>query len=213
MPEIKLLVVDLDNTLCDTFHTLSKFQWLHAAKVLEKNGISKKKGDQMLRALGKHSFRAMTEKIGLDDRLKKVAISAYDDVDVSKLKLFKDAHAIIDYPMQKVLVTRGELKLQKSKIKHLGIKSKFKKIYFVNTFQNKKDTFKIILKDFKYKPGEILVIGDRIEEEIVDAKSLRMRTAFIDRPDWPSHPSLAKPDITVKSLEHMALQIDELRKK
>ncbi|HIH24060.1 TPA: hypothetical protein HA251_03440 [Candidatus Woesearchaeota archaeon] len=30
-----------------------------------------------------------------------------------------------------------------------------------------------------------------------------MHTAFIDRPDWPSHLSVARPDISVKNLEHL----------
>lgn len=213
MTKIKLLVVDLDNTLCDTFHTLSKWQWAHTAKVLESHGIPKDKSEQMLRSLGKYSFKTMMDKIGLDAKLKKIAIAAYDDVDVSKLKLFSDADAIINYPLPKVLVTRGERKLQRAKIKHLGIRLKFKKVYYVSTFDKKKDTFRLILKDFGYKPSEILVIGDRIEEEIKDAKSLRMKTAFINRPDWPSHPSAATPDISVKTLDHMATRIDEMQEK
>lgn len=198
--EVKLLVVDLDNTLCDTYHTLSKVQWVHAAKILEQHGIPKKKGEQMLRMLGKHSFRSTIQKLGLDERLQKVAIAAYDDVDVSNLKLFDDANAILECNMPKVLVTRGEEKLQRAKIKHLGIARKFKKIYYVKTFEDKASKFKLVQKDFKLRPKEMLVIGDRIEEEIKDANMLGMKTAFVDRPDWPSHPSVSKPDISVKNL-------------
>ena len=211
--DIKLLVVDLDNTLCDTFHTLSELQWVHAAKVLEKHGIPQKKGEQMLRMLGKHSFRSSIQKLGLDNRLQKIAIAAYDDVNVSHLKLFEDAQAILDCPIPKVLVTRGEKKLQRAKIKHLGIRKYFKKVYYVNTFDDKVGTFKKVKKDFKLQSKQMLVIGDRIEEEIKEANMLGMKTAFIERPDWPAHLSVSKPDVAVKTLWRLKEILGESCKK
>ena len=198
---VKLLIVDLDNTLCDTFHSLSKHQWEKAVKALRDDGVDPALLDHLRKQLGKKSFRSSIEP--LDERRKAIAIAAYDAVDVSKLRLYSDAQAILDVPLRKVLVTRGEITLQRAKIRHLKLRPHFAKVYHVPTFKEKREAFSAILKEFKVRPEETLVIGDRIEEEIKDGNSLGMHTAFIDRPDWPSHLSVARPDISVKNLEHL----------
>jgi FMN phosphatase YigB (HAD superfamily) len=210
LSSIKLLVIDLDNTLCDTFHTLSKMQWEKALAVLQRDGVERKTILRMRRQLGRHSFRSAVQR--LDKRRQRLAIRAYDDVDVRTLRLYGDAMALLRLPLPKVLVTRGERRLQREKIHHLGIRRFFRRVYHVPTFDQKRSAFRKVLKDFRLEPHEALVIGDRIEEEIKDAKSLRIPTAFIDRPGWPSHPSAAKPDLTVKSLAYIAQHLKEERK-
>jgi FMN phosphatase YigB (HAD superfamily) len=205
--QVRLLVVDLDNTLCDTFHTLSKRQWKNALDALAKDGVDAKTMAHLRKELGKRSFRSTL--LGLSPARQRLALKAYDDLDVKPLRLYDDAHALLDLPIQKVLVTRGERGLQTRKITHLKIQRYFKKIYYVPTFGRKKDTFKKVLRDFRLTPKQALVIGDRIEEEILDAKQLGLPAAFIDRPDWPSHPSVETPDLSVKSLEKIA---DRLKK-
>src|SRR5689334_13929584 len=103
----KLLIVDMDNTLCDTFHTLSKNQWEGAAKALRNEGWPDK-ADQLLKMLGKSSFVHTMQRLEFTERQRAVAMRNYDKVPVNKLKLFDDAPALMDIPIPKVLVTRGE---------------------------------------------------------------------------------------------------------
>jgi HAD superfamily hydrolase (TIGR01509 family) len=206
MRGVKILIVDMDNTICDTFHTLSKRQWESVVKTLEKRGYTTQAA-VFKRKLGKQSFKTTLEQAKLPTEAQLAAMQAYDDLDVKHLKLYSDAKAILDLDIPKVLVTRGDKKLQAAKIRHLGIAKRFKRIYYVPTMEKKEAALKQVLKDFKVKPKECLVIGDRIEEEILEGMKLGMLTALIDRPDWPTH-RIAKPTISAKSLYVIA---DRLR--
>jgi len=199
--KVKLLIIDLDNTLCDTFHTLSLHQWEKAARALEKDGRVRQ-ADALRGEFGKASFSLEQLKMPMEER--RIAIKAYDAVRVKTLTLFPDAKAIMSHPLPKVLVTRGERKLQDEKVAHLKLQKYFKEIYLVPTFKSKKDAFKAILKRHNLKPGEALVIGDRVEEEIKDANQLRMPSCLVRRPMWPTHKGVAKPTITVRSLRAIA---------
>lgn len=199
----KLLIVDLDNTICDTFHTLSKHQWEKAAKVLETRGY-RKDAAVFRRNFGKHSFKYTMEQLKLPQKERDLAVHAYDSVDVKPLKLYSDAHAILDLDIPKVLVTRGERRLQIKKLAHLKVRKHFEGIYYIKTFQSKQDAFKEILQKFKVERKDAFVIGDRIEEEILDANRMGIRSCLVKRPNWPTHKGIAKPSITVKSLYSLA---------
>jgi FMN phosphatase YigB (HAD superfamily) len=204
--KIKLLIVDLDNTLCDTFHTLSKSQWERAAKVLESKGYAQH-AKVFRKNFGKHSFKYTMEQLKLPKKERDLAVHAYDSVSVTPLKLYDDAHGILDLAIPKVLVTRGEKSLQLKKLKHLKLRKYFGGIYHISTFQEKAVAFKEIIKTYKLKPSEVLVIGDRIEEEILDANKLKMPSCLVLRPNWPIHKGVAKPTITVKSLYVLAKKL------
>src|SRR5258708_2564545 len=118
---IKLLIIDMDNTLCDTFHTLSKQQWENVAKAFERKGWTKQA--QLLRKnLGKFGFVHTLARADFTDEERKYAVKIYDQVDVKPLKLYPDAHAIMEVNIPKVLVTRGEKSLQIKKIKRIGVR-------------------------------------------------------------------------------------------
>jgi FMN phosphatase YigB (HAD superfamily) len=199
---IKLLIVDLDNTLCDTFHSLSRVQWHRAADALAKRGW-KKEARQLRSYLGKVGFVRATELLHLTAEQQRIGIRQYDKVSVKNLKLYDDAQAILSLPIPKVLVTRGEKELQLKKIKHLRLRKYFEGIYYVNTFGSKKTAFENILKRFHRKPHEALVIGDRAEEEIKDANELGIASVLVLRPEWPVTRKY-KATFTVKSLRRVS---------
>lgn len=198
--KVKLLIVDMDNTLCDTFHSLSKHQWAKVEKVLAKRG-HKDHALVFRKNFGRFSFKHTLEQLKLPKAERELAVRTYDAVNVRTLTLYPDAQAILDLDMPKVLVTRGEKKLQLAKIKHLKLKKHFDGIYYIPTFMEKKDAFRNIMKKYKLKPSQCLVIGDRIEEEIKDANKLKIPSILVRRPGWPVHKGIATPDLTVKSLK------------
>jgi putative hydrolase of the HAD superfamily len=199
---IKLLIVDMDNTLCDTFHTLSKVQWEKAAKVLDRNGYTAH-ARVFRKNLGRFSFKHTIEQLNLPEKERALAVKAYDSVAVKHLRLYKDANGILDLPFKKVLVTRGEVSLQRKKLRHLKIRKHFDAAYYIPTFKPKEEAFRKILKIHRLKPHEALVIGDRIEEEIKDANKLGIPSVLVRRPDWPVHRGIAFPTITINSLHSL----------
>lgn len=207
LKDIKLLLIDMDNTLCDTHHSLSIPQWKKVEKTLVAMG-KPDHADTFRKAFGKFSFMHTLESLDMSKSEKIKCIKAYDSVDVKNLELYPDAKYIFNLEMTKVLVTRGEPELQRRKIKHLGIAEYFDKIYFVHTFDSKRDAFKKAMRDFKVKSGECLAIGDRIEEEILDANELHIPSVLVRRPDWPVHKDHGRPDMTVRSLEAVAKRLN-----
>jgi len=204
--DIKLLIVDMDNTLCDTHHTLSIPQWRRVETALVKAG-KPEHAKAFRKAFGKFSFVKTLESLKMTKEEQRFCVKVYDDVDIRELRLFSDASFILSLNkkiVKKVLVTRGEPRLQERKIRQLGIRKYFDKVYPVHTFETKTDAFKEAMEYFGVKPHECLVIGDRIEEEIKDANKLGIPSVLVRRPDWPIHKGIAKPDRTVRSLRSVA---------
>ena len=198
--KIKLLIVDMDNCLCDTFHTLSKPQWEHVERSLIEKGWGEY-AELLKKNFGKHGFKYVLERSGMTDEQVKFAIQVYDDVDVSPLQLFPDAQAILGCHMPKILITRGEPSLQKQKIAHLDLRKHFDEIIIIDTFHTKTETIAEIMQKRDLAPQEGLIIGDRIEEEISDGKKLGIPAVLVRRPDWPVAKANFEPDFIVDNLE------------
>lgn len=104
----------MDNTLCDTYHTLTIRQWNFVADGFEKKGrldVAK----ALRRRAGKQSFISVLKDLELSEQEKRFAVKRYDDNPVKNLKLFPDANAILATPIPKILMTRGEKILQQKK--------------------------------------------------------------------------------------------------
>jgi len=153
---------------------------------------------------GKHSFLHSLKSARLTPTQIRFAIRVYDAVDVTKLTLFPDAGSLLAVPLSKILLSRGEPSLQRKKIKHLKIRSQFSEVRIVPTFERKHAVLQDILAEHNLHPKEALVIGDRIEEEIADARSLGIPAVLVRRPDWPVGKSRVKPDMVVRDLHVIA---------
>ncbi len=200
---IKLLIIDMDNTLADTFHTLSKPQWEHVERAMRERGMDAY-ADTLTENFGKKGFKATLESTDMTREQIEFAIAVYDDVDVSPLALFPDARAILNTPLPKVLLSRGEPELQWKKIRHLRIEKDFDEIIVIDTFETKRDALSSILDRHKLRPEEALIIGDRTEEEIEDGNRLGIPTVLVKRPGRPVHECDCTPDMVVTDLHEVA---------
>jgi FMN phosphatase YigB (HAD superfamily) len=205
---IRLLIIDLDNTLCDTLHTLSKKQWTKVSAAFRRRGWVRE-ARVLDRELGKYGFLHTLQKAGLSEEQIRFAIRIYDKADVRTLKLFPDAKALLGVPLHKALLSRGEQRLQRRKIRHLKIAVFFDDIHITPTFQGKEDALRAILQRHRVRPREALVIGDRVEEEISAAKRLRIPCVLVRRPDWPIGKHRVKPDLVVRDLRIVANRLRE----
>lgn len=205
--KIRLLIIDLDNTLCDTFHTLSKPQWEFVKKKLVEKGWDEP-AELLEKNFGKKGFKTTLEESGMSPEQMEYAIEQYDDVDVSPLELFPDATYVLDLDIPKVLLSRGEPELQERKIAHLDLRKQFRDIEIVDTFHTKTDAIRDIVRRHDVRPDEALIVGDRLEEEIMDGNRLGIPAVLVRRPDWPVHEGSARPDLVVENLKQL---VDRLR--
>ncbi len=203
---VRLLIVDMDNTLCDTFHTLSARQWELVASSFEKRG-EKDIARGIRSRFGRESFVKTLRELHLTDEQRRFAVRVYDRNPVGSLRLFPDAHALLELAVPKALLSRGEPALQRRKIRHLGIARHFDDIVIVDTFRTKTQAIKDILKRHEARPGDALIIGDRIEEEIADGRRLGVPTALVRRRGWKPGKHVVEPDVTVRSLETIAKRL------
>lgn len=88
------------------------------------------------------------------------------------IDLLKDLYK--DYEL--ALVTLGQKDLQLQKLKKAGIQPHYFSKIIVGQGKNKKSEYEQILKEFKVKPQEIFVCGDRVPVDLTPAKQLGMKT-------------------------------------
>lgn len=124
----------------------------------------------------------------LDDTLYDKSGQIGEDINkIESIKPFEDAIEILKYPgFLKVLVSlakNGE-EIQMKKLKVLGILSYFDKILFCKDKEGKKRLFEMVLNEYKIKPKETFVIGDRIDSEIRYGNMLGCITVFFKRNKW-----------------------------
>jgi putative hydrolase of the HAD superfamily len=199
---VKLLIIDLDNTLCDTHGTLTPAQWNIVADDMRKQGLDTQ-AKQLLGQLGKTGFAATVKTLALTDKQLVRAVRTFSRVDVTPLRLFPDALPLLKLPITKVLVTRGERNVQSRKLKHLGILKLVDKVYVVPTFSKKRDYLKQALTDFNVWAADALVIGDRVQEEIIDGNGLQIPTILVRRKGWRIAPGV-QPTMTTWDLRTIA---------
>lgn len=88
------------------------------------------------------------------------------------IDLLKDLYK--DYEL--ALVTLGQKDLQLQKLKKAGIQPQYFSKIIVGQGKNKKAEYEQILKEFRVKPQETFVCGDRVPVDLTPAKELGMKT-------------------------------------
>lgn len=129
-------------------------------------------------------FEKVADHYQFDQELKRDGLKICLDLDYhGEMKPFDDYLLTKALPLDKFLVTAGYTKLQKSKIKQLGVEKDFKEIFIPDPAKSnlsKTDVFKEILQKYHYEPKDVLVIGDNPEAEIAAAKELEIETFLYD---------------------------------
>lgn len=191
---IKLIACDLDDTLTPEIEFV-KSGFLACASVLEKScGISKDKAYeafwQAFKVSSKHVFDRALEKLGLSDlrlknklvetyRYRKPNINFYPDVP-DFLKTAKNRNLPL------AIITDGDAKTQKNKIKALGAEKFFKRIILTGELgadfcKPSPKPFELLISHFKIEPSEMLYIGDNPLKDFYISSILPIKTARIVR--------------------------------
>lgn len=178
----KALIFDLDDTIYPTKSIADKmFAALYA---LIQNHVNQDDFEKIKEDLLTSPFQKVADRYQFSKELKEQGMKLSEEMEYNEpIKLFDDYLLVKDLKIDKFLVTAGYTKLQKSKIKQLGIEKDFIEIFIsdpAKTGGDKKEVFEQILTKYHYQPSEVLVIGDNPEAEIAAAKELDIKTYLYD---------------------------------
>ena len=181
----KALIFDLDNTIYPVSSiTEHLFQDLFNLISQTSSGISGEDQQSAKYELTRRPFHLVAEKFNFSDELKNYGTELLESVEYDlPIQAFHDYHSVKTITLKKFLVTIGFTKLQRSKIKMLGIAADFDEIHIVDpelSVQTKKDVFGDIMNRHSYNPEDLLVIGDDPESEIKAAIALGIDTFLFD---------------------------------
>ena len=228
-PLIECVIFDLDDTLYDCFGQRVRLTHRHAAAAMVKAGL-RADVEAVYRARMKafrddptlrHIDDVVCRRFGRDDKESRECISeasrdAYFNCPVGKLTLFRGSlpliHDLRKRGVRIFVVTFGEPRIQRAKVRALGLESEpaIEAIYYAD--RSKAVTKDIALRQIKEKTrlpaGHILVVGDRPLSEIRAGKSLRMHTVRLRRGEFAAqHP--AGPEETA---DYEVRSISEVRR-
>jgi putative hydrolase of the HAD superfamily len=193
MTAIKCIAFDLDDTLLDTSQLLVPMAALRACEEMIHHGVRSDidtclawRAHKAAELSHQEIFGGFIAKYGstTPNIALQGAMKAFYNPEVPlKLPLMEGAETNLKILTEKYilfLVTSGEPETQMKKIKALQIESYFRKIYLVNNFKNetKKDAFLDILSTERLQAEELLSIGNRLSQEIRQAKLCGARTCY-----------------------------------
>lgn len=127
-------------------------------------------------------------------------------LDNENAHLYKGTEQVLEYLDEKgvkLALVSGTNKeeFRRQQLNEFGIYPYFSYIDFLPHSDTK--NFQPILKQFKVKPEEVLVVGDRITSEIKEAKKLGMKTCRVLRgpeKNFVPENELETPDYTIEEL-------------
>ena len=179
----KVLILDLDNTV---FPVSAIGDELFGAlfQMIRNNGEYQGDFGDIRREIMRRPLLLIAKDFSFKEVLTKECLTLFEDMAYSKpIETFKDYPEIRKYPCKKYLVTTGFPKLQKSKIKQLGIENDFEGIFVVdpvNSNLTKKDVFQQIISENNYPIEDVLVVGDDLNSEIKAGVELGIETVLYD---------------------------------
>ncbi len=193
MSSFKCIAFDLDDTLLDTSQLLVPVAARRACEAMLAAGVASDIDICLQWRAMKASELSHTEIFTqfikthgspTADLALQGALKAFYNPEVpGHLPLIEGAEENLKFLAQKYslyLVTSGEPEAQAKKIKALNVEKYFRKIYLVNNFkqEQKKDAFTDILRIEKILPNELLSIGNRLAQEIRQAKMCGAHTCY-----------------------------------
>jgi putative hydrolase of the HAD superfamily len=196
---IKLLIFDLDNTLFDTYTQLGINVVEKMIVQLRKFGLTKEQERVLREKYHITGFRILANQLGFSEEMKHIGMETYKNMDLSQIKPFDDVKLIPALKQKKTLVTSGLKDVQMRKVEILGLDGVFDEVAVdeSSSHENKQRIFVGMMKKYKAKPAETMIIGDNPESELAAGNNLGIITVqMLRRPDMLK----GKADYHVKDL-------------
>ncbi len=188
-----LIIFDLDDTLIDTLGSITPQKLKKAVEKMEVLGLRLKNKELELNSLLKFDQTSPSCKLSVEkflekyDKKKYLSIALqeiYNELDPSiKILPQKNALKILKDLRKRhllALVTVGEKDIQYTKLKNAGIDCSLFSIIDV-VKEGKGPSYKKIIDTLKAKPEKTLVIGDKVEGDLLPAKKLDCITVFVKK--------------------------------
>ena len=187
---IRTLICDLDNTLfpARTVPRAAVEPALDRVRLANRTGprISDARLDEALEACWDRAFDEVARLYDLPEALCHAWEMAATELEVTApLELYADVDVLWSLPLRRFLVTTGYRRFQESKIRALGLASRFEAIYIDalgETHRSGKETlFRQILSEQQADVPETAVLGDSAEGELLAGERLGLWTIQILR--------------------------------
>jgi FMN phosphatase YigB (HAD superfamily) len=223
-PVIRCVIFDLDDTLYDCLGQRVHVTHRYAAQAMVKAGLKADteavyrarmrafRQDPMLR----HIDAEVTRHFGAEnpEEISRIAREAYFNCPVGKLALFPGSLPLLRFlakrGVRNFIVSFGEPKIQRAKVKALGLDEEpsVEKIYFAdrNNVLTKEAAFRKIQKRTRLRPDDILIVGDRPAREIRAGRELGMHTVRLRHGEFKSQVPIGpeeEPDYQVRSISEV----------
>lgn len=199
---VKVIVFDLDDTLFDTLGQLVKPATKETCQAMISAGLNASLDDciQQRNEIFKNNprdniYRLLVNHFGTNDNentdsIVTAGFEAFHNRKVEEeITPFEHTHQTLqslkaNYPL--FLVTLGNPPTQQKKVKRLGLEEFFEKIFYVDVAQShsKKEAFQTIMNQYDLTPDSFLCIGNRIDTELKDGKTLGMQTILMKHGEY-----------------------------
>ncbi len=188
MSKINAIIFDLDDTLYDN-NPLTDIALKQAVEDMIKNGLNCNFEEAILKIREiikndptKDRFFEIVRYFGpFNEQIIKIGKEKYYNAKFDKVDPFPDTIKTLDKlknNFKLILITSGSRSQQNKKIDILGIRNYFNYI-FIDELNEKEHLFSLTINLLKLIPEEILVVGDRIDQEIEIGNKLGMKTIRI----------------------------------
>jgi FMN phosphatase YigB (HAD superfamily) len=212
-----LIILDLDDTLIDTFGSYLPFKLRLALKAMITAGLkinSENEAFERITALnlsagkGKLAIKKFVEEVGWDENIFNVGIDTYygEVKEPIQINTLPNSLEVLEDLSQKnilALVSYGDEKEQYNKLHSAGIKEEWFRKIIITTEYDKTLHYQELLKEFSINPKDAIAIGDKFEGDLLPAKKLGLKTI---------HFMHGRGKINPPSLESVDYQIDNILK-
>jgi uncharacterized cofD-like protein len=186
--KINAIIFDLDDTLFDCTGLLVEASRRRAARAMIEAGLpcTEEEAYQLQKTLTErygpycHVFDEIAKKYNMDHSLVERAFHAYNSGEVANIKPFPDVIPTLEQLKSEgyklFLVTTGVHERQKNKIELLGLGPYFDQVVINDQEVGLllEEAFRDLLETYDFSPSEVVVVGDRIGEELRIASDLGM---------------------------------------
>ena len=214
-----LLIFDLDDTLIETTTFLTARKLKQALIKMVEAGLSVRdmvKAQEMLLRMNlgatgtRDLLKEFVELYGGQETHFKLGMEQIEKVDLDQFDIEPDSDVIdlleeLKERFLLALVTRGKEKMQREKLRVYGLDDALFCEVVVTPIFDKGVHYKRIAKKLNVNPQEVVVIGDRIDADLADAKRLSMATVHIRRGRGANY------EYKGEIVDHTIYELSELR--
>lgn len=212
----RAIIFDLDDTLADTFSLLIEpLEREAAARMVEAEAGGWEAGELaeiLLRLRRERPERLEEELAGLvSGAAMDARRSALAEVPAERLRLDPEIRALLRdlrRDSSLVLLTEGDPDLQNRKIDHLKLRDLFDEVIIVpsGTEPAKEEAIADLLARRALPPDSVVIVGNRLDREILAGERLRLTTVWLRRGEGSGHipGEVARPDHVIESLGELS---------